>query len=707
MLAVEAIPNVLRDSPQWVCWEYVSREGEPKPTKVPINPRTGKLASTTNQGTWSSLNTALTRQKISRLDGIGYVFAGDHIGIDLDHAVDNAGNLKDWAAQIVDRCATYTEISPSGAGLHLILKGSLPEDWRGLKRTYHDGAVEIYSRARFFTFTGNRFRNSTSECVDQSAYIIELYKKLSGGNGNGSGNGNGRHAAPSLVSDLDARLEAALRDPVFSRLWYGDKSANNNDDSAADLALCNKIVFYFGSDPDAIDRLFRQSKLYREKWERDDYRSATINKAIQGTRGTYAPSRNGHEDSRPAGRNVSINEPGKGKADDDRTVPATLKNAVRTITENDLVNIWFDDFLRRQMTGDPAREWTDSDDLELTITLQGVRGFSRIGLDIVRNAATAIAFRNRRNCVRDWLDSLKCDGEFRIHALFEDHFGADGTAYTTAASKNFWISMVARVYRPGCQVDHVVVLEGSQGIGKSSALRIIGGNWFCEQHESAMNAKAFAEIIQGNLLVEISEMDSFNRTEVTRVKQTITNRDDRYRESYAHRAERHPRQCVFVGTTNRSDWHKDETGGRRFWPIACNGEIDLAAIQANRSQFFAEAVHRFKAGETWWEMPAEETLAEQEKRYNEDPWMEFIQPFLLTKEKTTMTEVMADCLNIEPARMTKRDQMRVAACFHKLGWERGKNERVGREQVRFWREKPLEGSNKAEATEVATLVATQ
>jgi predicted P-loop ATPase len=704
------IPQELRDSPQWVCWRYAHRPGDPKPTKEPINTRSGQLASTKNPETWASLDAVMKRFKAGRVDGIGYVFDDDHIGIDLDNAIDESGRIKAWAAEIVNACATYTEISPSGIGLHLISKGSLPPDWSGRKRAYHDGAVEIYSRGRFFTFTGNRFQDTPAECVDQTAYIIELYKMLSGGNGNGNGkSGNRYHAVKSIpVKDVDARLQVALRDMVFSRLWHGDTSGNGHDDSSADLALCNKLVFYFGPDPDAIDSLFRQSKLYRDKWERPDYRTWTINKAIGGAREFYTPSRHGHAENQPLGGNDTIRERGKEKTEEDQPTPSpTLKNAVRTITEKNLVNIWFDDFRRRPMTGDPARDWTDADDLELTITLQAIRGFDRIGLETVRHAASTIAFRNRKNCVREWLDSLQWDGEPRIHAFFEDHFGAAATAYTRAASKNFWIAMIARVYRPGCQVDHVVVLEGSQGTGKSSALRIIGGEWFCEQHESATNAKAFAEIIQGNLLVEISEMDSFNRTEVTRVKQTITNRDDRYREAYGHRAERHPRQCVFVGTTNRSDWHKDETGGRRFWPIACNGEIDLGAIRANREQLFAEAVHRFKAGETWWEMPAEETRAEQDKRYDEDAWMEMIQTYVLTKEKTTVLEVMTDCLKFEPAKMPKADQMRVATCLRRLGWERGKNERVGTGQVRFWRENPAEGSNKQAATTAATCVATQ
>src|SRR5262249_6812668 len=128
--------------------------------------------------------------------------------------------------------------------------------------------------------------------------------------------------------------------------------------------------------------------------------------------------------------------------DDDAPKPAaTLKNAVRALLDNNLIDIYYDDFLGRAMSGNPAKEWTDQQDLELTIALQGMRGFGRIGLETVRHAAMTIAFRNRRNCVRTYLESLKWDGEARIEHFFEDHFGAAATAYTQAAARNFWISL--------------------------------------------------------------------------------------------------------------------------------------------------------------------------------------------------------------------------------------------------------------------------
>src|SRR5262249_29169626 len=163
-----------------------------------------------------------------------------------------------------------------------------------------------------------------------------------------------------------------------------------------------------------------------------------------------------------------------------------------------------------------------------------------------------------------------------------------GTAYVRAASKNFFLSMVARVFCPGCQADHMIVLEGPQGIGKSKALRTIGGQWFCEQHESATNHKSFGENLQGYMLVEISEMDSCKKAKVKKEKPTTTPTKVFFSKSYPPPGGDPPRRCFLAGTTNRDDWTRDKPGARRFWPIAC-GEIDLEAIRANRAQFFAES----------------------------------------------------------------------------------------------------------------------
>ena len=289
--------------------------------------------------------------------------------------------------------------------------------------------------------------------------------------------------------------------------------------------------------------------------------------------------------------------------------------------------------------------------------------------DTVSQAVVTVAHQHKRNCVQEWISSLEWDGTQRLESFFVDHFAAATSDYTHAAGKNFWLSLVARAFNPGCKVDNMIVLEGAQGVGKSTALQIVGGPWFAEQHESATNPKAFAEILQGKLLVEISEMDAFSRAEVNRVKQTVSCPSDRFRASYGRYAVDHPRTCVFVGTTNRDDWNRDETGARRFWPIACTGPIQIAGIGEARDALFAEALTRYRQNETHWEMPLAEAQEEQEARYTADPWMDKISAAIKGETNVTTAWVL-DKLGLPTERQDKRAEMRVGSCLRFMRWER-------------------------------------
>jgi predicted P-loop ATPase len=354
--------------------------------------------------------------------------------------------------------------------------------------------------------------------------------------------------------------------------------------------------------------------------------------------------------------------------------PSANENNAMRVLENhpDLRDLlWFDEFLGRIMTTGPAgaREWTDADDVRLTVSMQRDLGMTRTKVSHVRAAVIGYAFAHVRNCAKEWISGLKWDGIERIHAFFPDSFGTPDTAYARAVGRNFWVSLVARVFRPGCKVDTMVILEGGQGAGKSSVLKAIGGEWFTVQHES-ITGKGFFEVLQGKMLVEIAEMDAFGKAEVTRVKQVVSTETDRYRESYGRYAKDHPRHSIFVGTTNKDDWNRDETGARRFWPIRCVGAIDLVSVRRNREQLFAEALAALNAGASWWEMPESETLAEQDARRDEDPWAQEVRDWVadIYRTEVTVTDVLRDGLGLRRVEMGKPQQMRVGAILRGFGW---------------------------------------
>lgn len=366
--------------------------------------------------------------------------------------------------------------------------------------------------------------------------------------------------------------------------------------------------------------------------------------------------------------------------------PANIDNAVRVLERHhDLQGrVWFDEFAGRAMTswGGEAREWGEAETLAATLFLQRSVGLSRITPTTVDAAVNAVAFANRRNTAQEWLRALVWDGVERLPLLLPRGFGTVESEYTAAVGRCFMVGMVARVLRPGCKVDTMPVFEGAQGLGKSAALQeLAGADWFAEAAESVV-AKDFFVALQGKALIEIAELDTFSRSEVTAVKRVLTCQSDRFRAPYGRRAEDHPRTCVFSGTTNRDDWNRDETGARRFWPVACTA-TDLKWIHQNRAQLFAEAVARLDRGEKWWDVPMDDALREQNARREVDEWDAPIFRYLAGRHETQVPAVLEGALGITPDKWTKPLQMRVAAILRGMGWTKLDAWREGR-KAKVW-----------------------
>ncbi len=330
---------------------------------------------------------------------------------------------------------------------------------------------------------------------------------------------------------------------------------------------------------------------------------------------------------------------------------SNLDNGIRVLERHpDFANfVWFDEFHQKLLTdwkvqGRP-REWENIDTLNLTAYMQRDMGITRLSDEIVFKAVTITGHRHKRNDPRDWMDSLQWDGTARVENFFMDCFGVKDTDYSQAVSRNFWVGMVARIYRPGCQLDNMVVLEGSQGIGKTRALRMIGGSWYTEAHES-VTSNDFFMMLHGKLIVEIAELDAFSRAEVTRIKQVVSCTTDRYRAPYERKSEDHPRMSIFVGTTNERSYLRDQTGARRFWPLQC-GEIRHDKIVADRNQLFAEAVALFKSGADWYQMPKGTTEQEQENRRQSDAWEDVIHEYTIGKSEVTTIETRSRHANAD------------------------------------------------------------
>ena len=245
----------------------------------------------------------------------------------------------------------------------------------------------------------------------------------------------------------------------------------------------------------------------------------------------------------------------------------------------------------------PGRIWTDFDDSQLAAQLQqdGIAVNTRIAAE----AIGTVAQENSYHPVRAFLRSRVWDGKQRVNSWLVTYFGAEDNAYTRAVSRCWVISAVARATLPGVQADHLLLLLGIQGSGKSSGLRALFGTEFLSDRLSPLGSKDSYVELQGVWCVELSELSAMRQSEIEATKSFLSARVDHVRLPYARRAQALPRQCVFCGTSNDQSPFSDPTGSRRFWPVH-TGKIDVAGVAAVRDVLSAETLILFEAGEKWW-----------------------------------------------------------------------------------------------------------
>jgi hypothetical protein len=298
------IPEELREARQWVCWRWKWREdGGDKQggrwTKVPIDPKSGRFAKTTDPATWGTFERAMAGSKREEVDGVGFVFTeGDPFaGVDLDECRDPAtGDIDSWAAEIVKELCSYTEVSPTGTGVKVILRGQVPEGGN------RKGGVEMYDRSRFFAVTGCRVTGTPAKVLRRPKALRCLHARLFSAAVDHPPTSTPPTARKSGLSDdeIIGLAKAARNGDKFSRLWAGDTSGYSSP-SEADLALCALTAFWT-RDPQQLDRLFCKSGLYRaDKWGRQDYRERTMANALTLTGNNYYRG-NGPPGSCPQGR---------------------------------------------------------------------------------------------------------------------------------------------------------------------------------------------------------------------------------------------------------------------------------------------------------------------------------------------------------------------------------------------------------------------
>ena len=299
---------------------------------------------------------------------------------------------------------------------------------------------------------------------------------------------------------------------------------------------------------------------------------------------------------------------------------------------------------------------------------------------------TAEADIHKFHPVRDYLDGLKWDGVKRLDGWLHDYMGAADDVYTRACSRKTLCAAVARVYRPGVKFDHVLVLEGAQGIGKSTAVAILGGKWFGDPIVDP-HSKDTIQGMQGRWILEMAEMVTHNQSDVQELRSFLSRGTDTVRPPYGRLPVEHPRQSIFIATTNPGPdgtYLKDETGNRRWWPVMCaprGGILDFKAFKAVRDQLFAEAVEAVKGGEAIYMDTDELRGAAADataQRHAEHPWTEKVGDWVAGLPRgaggepvdfITGRQVFVDALGGIDKQFTHKEARSIASAMKSLGWE--------------------------------------
>lgn len=354
------------------------------------------------------------------------------------------------------------------------------------------------------------------------------------------------------------------------------------------------------------------------------------------------------------------------------------------------------------------RPWTDNDDSGARWYLERVYGLT--GKDKVADALGLCAHAHAFDEVHDYLSLVSWDGVPRLDTLLIDYLGAEDNEYVRAVTRKAFTAAVARVMAPGCKFDTMTILTGPQGIGKSTLLKLMGRGWFSDSIKT-FEGKEASELVQGVWLVEIGELEAFNKSEIGRIKQFLSQCEDIFRAAYGRHVGWYPRRCVFFGTSNNGEYLRDKTGNRRFWPV------DLAVQSPKKDVFhaledevdllWAEAVVRWRLGEPLYlsgdltKIAYEEQENHRERSPREGLIREFVErdvpedwlrwPLeqrrmywadsvsldeidIAPRERVCALEVWCEALNGDPKHMKYTDAVEINAAIAGMdGWKKMKN----------------------------------
>jgi len=597
---IEKFGNEVR----WLNWKLVpvknERTGEIKDTKVPYQTKS-KKASTIDPSTWTTYEKASANfdNGSNKFNGVGIVLHDNKlVCIDIDHVVLDGKVRSVHAPVILDllkAANTFTEVSQSKTGLHLFLEVDEPFTPLVNKKAPY----EVYADVRYIATTNDSFDKVPKDIRTVSLTELDTILKIIGYPWE-------KTALPKdekkeqVVTDQPSLSDEELLRKMFNskngvaiqKMYNGDASEFKDDLSTADMSLLSHLAFWTRKDPDQMNRIWVSSPLgQREKTKtREDYRTRSIRNAIAKCSTVY---------EKPLPRVVEEEFLVVTKKEGSVVIPCQenvlIALRINSETQNKFRhNIWLD----RKETLLESTEWRAVRDNDYNLVKSILaRSYTHLALitaspTFVMNAIIQYCEENSVDPALEYFKNLTWDSVPRLDGWIKNTYNTVGNEEEYSIIGSQWLkALVKRVITPGCKFDNVLVLEGEQGTKKSTSLSVLGKDWHVELTTNPSD-KDFFLLMKGHTIVEFSEGEIQERSSMKLLKSIITTQVDTYRAPYARETEAHPRRCVFAMTTNDSKYLKDETGNRRWLPIACVGQANIEWLEENRDQLFAEAYHR-------------------------------------------------------------------------------------------------------------------
>lgn len=691
----DSIPAALAQRKQWLLWKFEAKDGQKKPGKIPYYVQGGKRAGP--QGDERDLRRLGTlpvvRQAFERggWHGIGFAFLpGDGlIGIDLDGQWSEEGGWSERCRNIVAACDSFTEISPSGKGVHIFVEGKTDTN------KSNDIGVEVFCGRQFFTVTGRRFDGSPAEVKPIGDVALRrLHKTID--------DAKAVHKAAARPGKPAAA--PAARPPAPPAACAGQASGGDDFRRVNDAAMANLhswVPALFAGRETVRGQGYRvTSKALGRDLQEDlsiapegicDFGVADMGDRTSGSRtpidlvvewgaGTSQPKAALRWLAPLVGVTLSAKKPPRANVPapaggglvppvaPDAAAPALgyeevmdrLVKGKRGRPEDCRENVLycllndpalsglikkndFSQLLERSKDapwGRPAGEWDEEDDLMLGEYLLRTYGLGVKGKGTLRDGVLMAARLSKYNPIIDWIKAEKWDGVNRLEHWLSDVYEVEDRPYTRLIGRCFMMGLVKRAIQPGCKFDYMLIIKGEQGLSKSAAFRALAYPYFTD-NAIRVGDKDSQMAMQLAWIVESAELESLNKSETTLIKQFLSAQEDWYRPPYGSQMVKAPRHSVNVGTTNADTFLKDATGDRRFWPLEVKA-VNLELLIAQRSQLLAEALHRLNAGEQYWPSRQEEkelVFPEQEPFKRSDPWEDNLDEYVNADYGTATTDI--------------------------------------------------------------------